>query len=215
MAPEYTIIIGLGLFLVLWYFIALTFSRYFSRRIYRWLYKDMSALGDPAGTKANWIGSMRFGARFVLSRPHAPFQSLEIMYVLESRGLMPVWLINILRGQRDLLIIRGNLRQPPGGELEVMSPDNRALQKIRQETALPWTLTDGPHNLVMAHRCLDARQVARFKPFLEQYGPNLKRLSCGPKEPHLFIALRLGNLPRHEASPLFQSLRKTISTLRQ
>jgi len=207
--PEYAILISLGLVLVSWYYITTIFSRRFSQRIYRWLKRDLAALGDPNSAQSNWInGSIRAGGRISLPRPHAPFQQLELMYVLESRGLMPHWLVTMWRGQRDLLVLRGSLRQQPSAELEILPADNQALQTMRQETANPWTLSDGPHRLVIAQRGASARLLDRLLPFLEKYGAGLKRLSWGPKEPHLLIALHLSSLTHEEAAAFFQAVRK-------
>jgi len=205
--PEY-VVMGLGLALVLWYFIAATYNRRFGVRIFRWLQRDFSKLGDSKNIQSGWIGSSRSGAQIVIQPAHPPFQRLELVYLLQSRELAPLWLINILRGKQDLIIVRGILRRQPTGEVEVLPPRNRALAKMRQETASPWTFADGPHSLVIAQRGASAEQVKWVKPFLDQYGAHLRRLSWGPQEPHLLIALRLDKLLQADAAAFFRDLRQ-------
>lgn len=204
--PEY-LVTGLGIFLAVWYLIAAIYNRRFGLRTYRWLQSGLGVLGDTKSVRASWIGSSGSGARVGLQRGHAPFQRLELVYLLESRELAPLWLLDMLRGKRDQLILRGTLRHQRTGEVEVLPPGDGALKTIQRETTKPWTLTDGPHNLVIAQRGSTEQQVDWVVPFLEKYGPNLKRLSWGPQDPHILIVLRLAGLQDTEAATLFQDIR--------
>jgi hypothetical protein len=205
-SPEY-IVTGLGLILALWYLIAIIYNRRFGLRIYHWLQGDLDELGDPKSVQAGWIGSSGSGARIVIQRAHPPFRRLELTYLLESRELAPLWLFDILRGKRDQLILRATLRQKRPGELEVLPSGDKTLSSLQQETAKPWTLTDGPHHLVIARRGPAQQQLDWVNPFLEKYGPRLKRLSWRPEDPHLLIVLRLSRLPDEKATDLFQNMR--------
>jgi hypothetical protein len=121
--------------------------------------------------------------------------------------LAPLWLFDVLRGKRDQLILRATLRQKQPGELEVLPAGDKLLKSLRSETTKPWTLTDGPHHLVIARRGPAQPQLEWANPFLERYGPNLKRLSWRPEDPHLLIVLRLSRLPEEKAATLFQTMR--------
>jgi hypothetical protein len=204
-SPEY-IVTGLGLFLAVWYLIALIYNRRLGLRLYRWLQSDLDVLGDPKSVQAGWLGSSGSGARIAILRAHPPFRRLELTYLLESRELAPLWLFDILRGKRDQLILRATLRQQQAGEVEVLPSGDRELSSLQQETAQPWTLTDGPHKLVIARRGPAQQQLEWVTPFLERYGPNLKRLSWRPQDPHLLIVLRLSRLPE-AAATFFQDTR--------
>lgn len=205
LTPEY-VVTALGLILAVWYFIAAPYNRRFGLRTYHWLQGGLDALGDPKNMQASWIGSSGSGARILLQAGHAPFQHLELIYLLESRELAPLWLIDRLRGKRDQLILRGSLRHKPAGELEVLPQNDSLVKKLRRETAAPWTFSDGPHRLVIAQRGSAGRQVESVRPFLERYGSNLRRLSWGPQEPHLVMVLRLNGLLDGEAAHLFEAI---------
>jgi hypothetical protein len=209
LTPEY-VVTGLGLVLVAWYLIAAIYNRRFGLRTYRWLQAGLEVLGEPKSVQASWIGSSGSGARIGLQRAHAPFQRLELAYLLESRELAPLWLMDVLRGKRDQLILRGTLGHQRSGELEVLPSGDRLLKTMRQETKPPWTLTDGPHNLVIAQRRAAKQQTEWVTPFLERYGPNLKRLSWRPQDPNILIVLRLAKLPDDEAATLFQNIRLAV-----
>ena len=116
MTPEY-VVMGLGLILVLWYFVFATYNRRRGVRIFRWLQRDFSKLGDSKNIQSGWIGSSGSGAQIVVQPAHPPFQRLELLYLLQSRELAPLWLIDVLRGKRDLIICRAVLRDRPGGEV--------------------------------------------------------------------------------------------------
>lgn len=206
LTPEY-IVTGIGLFLVAWYLIAAIYNRRFGLRTYRWLQAGLAVLGDTKSIQASWIGSSGSGARIGLQRAYAPFQRLELAYLLESRELAPLWLFDILRGKRDQLILRGTLRHKRVGELEVLPSNDKMLKALRQEATPPWTLADGPHNLVIAQRRSAKQQVEWVTPFLEKYGPNLKRFSWRPQDPHILIVLRLAGVSNDEAATLFQDIR--------
>ncbi len=206
LTPEY-VVTGLGLFLAVWYLVATIYNRRFGLRTYRWLQRGLGTLGDTKSVQAGWIGSSGSGARIGIQRAHAPFRRLELAYLLESRELAPLWLADVLRGKRDQFILRGTLRHKRAGELEVVPSGDRVLKTIQRETTSPWTLADGPHNLVIAQRGPTGQQAEWVAPFLERYGPNLKRLSWGPKDPHLLIVLRLTGLQDDEAATFFQNIR--------
>ena len=209
LTPEY-LVMGLGLFLVAWYLIFLIYNRRLGLGTYRWLQSGLDVLGDPKGVQAGWIGSSGSGARIAIERAYLPFQRLELTYLLESRELAPLWLIDILRGKRDQIILRGTLRHKRPGELEVLPAGDKLLKAIQQETTKPWNLTDGPHNLVIAQRRSAAQQVEWATPFLEKYGSQLKRFSRRSDDPHILIILHLAGLQGYESATLFQNIRSAV-----
>ncbi|MFN8457837.1 MAG: hypothetical protein U0401_24820 [Anaerolineae bacterium] len=112
LSPEYTFLIGLGLALILYFYLGMLYHRRLSRRIYNWLQRGLITLGDPHQAQAIWIGSSRNGGRIKLPQAHLPFQQVELFYVLQGGGLALLWLLNLWRGtQRDLLILRGIVRR--------------------------------------------------------------------------------------------------------
>ncbi|MBN1993637.1 MAG: hypothetical protein JW953_13130 [Anaerolineae bacterium] len=204
LTPEY-IVTGLGILLVVWYLFAAIYNRRFGLRTYRWLQRDLEVLGDKKSVQASWLGSSGSGARIGLQRARAPFRRLELTYLLESRELAPLWLVDVLRGKRDQLILRGTLRHPQGGELEII-PAGRKIKTLPQNPNNPWTLTDGPHHLVIAQRGAAKQQIEWVAPFLESYGSHLIRFSWGPQDPHILIMLRLAGLQNNQAAALFQAI---------
>ncbi len=207
--PE-QIVMGLGLILAVWYLAAAIYNRRFGLRVYRWLQRGLNILGDPKSVQASWIGSSGSGARLGIQHAAFPFKRLELVYLLESRELAPLWLIDLLRGKRDQLILRGTLRRRQSGELEILPVGDGALKTIQRDTTKPWTLTNGPHNLVIAQRSSTGQQAEQVVPFLEKYGPNLKRLSWGPQDPHIMMILRLAGLQDTEAATLFHDIRLAV-----
>jgi hypothetical protein len=205
LTPEY-IVMGLGLFFLAWYFVAIVYNRRLGLRTYRWLQTGLDTLGNRKQIRASWIGSSGSGARISLQSARPPFQRLELIYLLESRELAPLWLIELMRGKRDQLIFRGTLRQPQPGELEVLPAGDRLLQRLRRDVSLGWSFADAPHRLVLAQKDATTQQVEWITPFLEKYGPNLRRFSWGPQDPHLLIILRLAGLPDDDAAALFRHI---------
>jgi hypothetical protein len=205
LTPEY-VVMGLGLVLVAWYFVATVYNRRLGLRTFRWLQAGLDTLGNRKQVQASWIGSSGSGARISLKSARPPFQRLELVYLLESRELAPLWLFELIRGKRDQLIFRGTLRQPQPGELEVLPAGDRLLQQLRRNASLGWSFTDAPHHLVLAQKDATTQQVEWITPFLERYGLNLRRFSWGPQDPHLLIILRLTGLLDNDAAILFQHI---------
>src|SRR3990170_7569395 len=134
------IAIYLWVFLLLWYIAAAAYNRRRGVRAYRWLRPGLAKLGPISD--ARWIGSSGSGARLVVGKADRPFRQVEAAYLLETRELLPLWLINRLRGRRDALILRADLRSSPHGELEVMRRGDPRLKGITASAERnPWILS--------------------------------------------------------------------------
>src|SRR5574341_170242 len=114
-SPE-QVVVGIGIFLAVWYLLASMFNRRRGIAIYYWLKAGLDRLGSEVSGK--WIGSSGSGAHLKVNKATAPFKQVEIIYLLASRELLPLFLFDLLRGKRDRLILKGEVRQPIHGELE-------------------------------------------------------------------------------------------------
>src|SRR3970282_2777631 len=78
----------------------------------------------------------------VVGKADRPFRQVEAAYLPETRELLPLWLRNRLRGGRDALILRADLRSSPRGELEVMRRGDSRLKGITASGERnPWILS--------------------------------------------------------------------------
>jgi len=193
MEPGVVAIIGLCVFLALWYGGGHLYNRRRGQHLFRWLEMGLDVLGGER--EAGWIGSPASGARVNVVHAAPPFRRLEITLLLENREILPLWLFDRLLGKRDGLIIKSTLRSPRRGEVAVVSAKGRTAQGLRREQEQPWTWQEGPHGLAIAYRGAGARrQVAGLESWLETYGAHLHRFSWRKTDPHVQLQMTVGGL---------------------
>ncbi len=189
MDPGVIAVIGLCVFLALWYGGGYLYNRRRGQRLFRWLEAGLDVLGGER--EAGWIGSPASGARVNVTHAASPFRRLEITLLLENREIPLLWLFDHLRGKRDGLIIRATLRSPRRGEVEIGPASRRAARRQGQ----PWTWQEGPHGLTVAYQGPGAQQqVAALEPWLEAYGAHLRRFAWRKADPHVQLQMKVAGL---------------------
>jgi hypothetical protein len=192
LTPE-TILVGLGIFLAVWYLFASIFNRQRGLAIFHWLRDGMGQLGGEVASR--WIGSSGSGAQIQVRKANPPFRDIEIIYLLASRELLPLFLVDLLRGKRDQLIVKARLRTTHPGEVEVAPARSGKVRRMRAESEQPWSIKDGPHGLLVGTRGRSTqRQHAALAPFLDKYGLRVRHISWSNKAPHLIVILSLVGL---------------------
>lgn len=186
-------IIGLCVFLALWYGGGYLYNRHRGQRLFRWLETGLDVLGGER--EGGWIGSPASGARVNVLHAAAPFRRLEITLLLENREVPLLWLLDYLRGRRDRLIIRATLRSPRRGEVEVKTETSFGIRVRKRRREQPWTWQEGPHGLAVAYQGSGAqRQVAGLEPWLEIYGTHLRRFIWRKTDPHIQLQVKMAGL---------------------
>lgn len=201
------IAIYLGIFLLIWYAIAAVYNRRRGLRAYRWLQPGLKTLGRI--TEAKWIGSSGSGARLAIAKPERPFRRVEAAFLLETRELLPLWIINRLRGRRDALIIRADLRSAPRSELEVVPPADRRLGGLQAtDNRGAWKmLADLPAGFQGAARGRDTdRSAQQIQALLNTESAGIRHISVGLKPPHAIIEADLTILMAAPAETFFAHL---------
>lgn len=209
-----TIAVYLGVFLLLWYAAAAYVNRRLGVRTFNWLKPGVQSLGGIG--EARWMGSSGSGARLAVPRAKRPFQRLEVIFLLETRELLPLWLLNRLRGKRDTLILRAQLRSNPASEAEFFPQSDRSLRSIRSdgEEDVPWREVDSPkvNGFRAVGRGGQVEQVLQMcKPLLEDLGEKVRRLSISRTAPNVILELHLSGLLEAPAEDLFQSIQATFN----
>lgn len=191
LTPE-AIVGGLGILLAVWYLFASIYNRRRGIAIYNWLRAGLETLGGKVSGR--WLGSSGSGAELRIQDANPPFKALDIIYLLASRELLPLFLVNLLRGKRDRLIVKMTLRFNPRGEMEAVPARSGLARQMRSRHDRPWRIEDGPHGLVTGARGGgDVLRIASM-PLLEKYGDRVIQLSWAEKSPHLIATLSLAGL---------------------
>ncbi len=200
------VVIGLSIFLIVWYVIVGYLNRRRGIRIYRWLREGLDNIGEV--TDVHWIGSAGSGTQIKVDNTHEPFKALEATVLMESRELLPLWIFNILRHKRDELILRASLRKSPSQELEITRSTDREFHNIfsskQKKTFSPSEAPSGFQIAFRGGKKLKGKQ--HIEDFLEQNGSTIIRISLGHKEPHFVLRCRLADLREAPAENFFSSL---------
>lgn len=205
MEPGVAVVIGLCAFLALWYGAGYFYNRRRGQRLFRWLKAGLGVLSGEV--ESGWIGSSAAGARVNVTHAAAPFRRLELTLLLENREVLPLWLVDHLRGRRDRLIIRATLRSPRRSEIEIGSARRKAARR-RQE---PWEWQDGPRGLAIAHQGSGAQQqVTALQPWLEAYGAHLHKFIWRKSDPHILLEINLAGLLTAPSETLLEDLQAAL-----
>ncbi len=194
-----TIIIGLSIFLGLWYIIGSITNRRRGLETFRWLREALGTTGKV--DEARWIGSSGSGARLTVSKANRPFQRIEVVFLLDSRELLPLWLVNLMRGKQDEMILKATLRSLPSGQIEVARSGTKDAKELSTGTdSLSYQHTSTTTGFdIFSSRKVNDIHLAVLQSFIDNNHTALKRISLQKKMPHLILRadlppLREGNL---------------------
>ncbi len=197
--------------LVAGYLLGTWLNRRRSKTLGLWLQSGLSVLGGQ--TRWKWIGTMTSGAQVAITGADKPLRQAEILYLLLTRELLPLWGIELLRGKRDLLVLRAELRTQPAQEFEVV-PLRGSLRAAldRNPGPDPWQWQEMPAGLGLAtHGTPDPRAAGALRAFLETYGPAIQRFSLRGRSPHAILFARLNGLERTPSTAFLANVRDVLA----
>lgn len=182
-------------------------NRQRSKALGKWLQGALGVLGGRTNWK--WLRGMNSGAQVIVEAAGRPFRQLDISYFMLTRELPPLWGLELLRGKRDLLAVRGDLRALPRYEIEVLPLVSKLRQTLDAQTgARPFNWEEGPAGLGIGSRDPGAKaQIKRLRAFLDRYGPYIQRLSLRPRQPHLVLFINLSGIERTPPGDFARGLR--------
>lgn len=205
------VVIGLSIFLGLWYIIGSSTNRKRGLETFRWLRDGLETTGKV--TEARWIGSSGSGARLTVGKANRPFQRIEVVFLLDSRELLPLWLVNLLRGKQDEMILKANLRSMPTSEIEVGHSDSREIKSLlsdKQASPYQTSSTAADFEILSKRRVSDA-QTAQLQSFIQQYQGSIKRISLKKQMPHLVLRANLPPMREKNLEEFFKDLSTWLS----
>jgi hypothetical protein len=209
------VIIILSLVLAIWYFLGSIYNRRRGMKVFNWLRPGMEQLGKLS--EAKWIGSSGSGARLVVDKAQAPFQRVEVIFLLETREILPLWVFNHLRGRRDEIIMKSSLRSSPSPEWEAAHPGNRDFQKVvSADGKNSFEKIQGPEGYDLAFRGdHDEKLAGRLYDFLDHYRSAVWRVSVQRKAPNLILRANLPTLQEKPAEDFFLAIREVFKPEKQ
>jgi hypothetical protein len=116
MSPELAIFVVVVIAIVGWFALGTHVNVRKGHRFLEWLQGGLPIIGEK--TTLRWLGSSV--VHLQIEKAHEPFRRAEVLIVLEPRDVPPLWLLSRLRGRRDLLIVRTELRSIPTRQVEIL-----------------------------------------------------------------------------------------------
>ena len=209
------IAIGLSVLLGVWYVVGAIINRRRGVVTYHWLKAGLEQLGKIS--EAKWIGSSGSGARLLLEKTAKPFRRIEIVFLLESREIMPIWLFNRLRKKQDEMILKANLRQTPTQEAESAPSGDRKLKELLSAPSNklnPFRVSPAPEGFEIICRGMqDEEYLAALRRFLLKYSDSVFQFSLRRQMPHLILRVYLPPLLRIPAEDFIADMSSLVSTV--
>jgi hypothetical protein len=189
-------------------------------KVLGWLRQALRTIGEKSTLR--WLGSAVVELK--IQDAKAPFHRAEVLAVFEPRDVAVLWWYHHLRGRRDLLIFRAQLRQPPGFELEALEPDGWSTRGVEQHVRFRnWDpVTVGEH-LPAGDSHANAPRLRVYKagnvPHVQELiagllttisAPNcpVLRLAIRRSDPNLEVHWRLPDAQKIPAQDLFERLQR-------
>lgn len=204
------IVIGLSALFGVWFGVGTFFNRRRGIETYRWLQGGLKSLGKIS--EAAWIGSAGSGARLVVGNADSPFRRIEVIFLLESREILPLWLFNRFRNKKDEMILKSSLRNPPVQEIELFRErDRQAVSELGKPGNQTYEFNQTRQGFRLASRGReDAQILERLNTFLDKYPNAIRRVSIQRKSPQLMVRVDLPQLRQITGEAFFESLRQAL-----
>ncbi len=205
MSAELAIFVVVVIAIVGWFALGTHVNVRKGHRFLEWLQSGLPLVGEK--TTLRWLGSSV--VHLQIENAREPFRRVEVLIVLEPRDVPPLWLLSRLRGRRDLLIVRTELRSVPKLQVEILDQQawsTRAVDKeVRQQE---WQLVSS-HNLPFQVYALPP--VANIAELVtEARRPGLSLVRVGARRPNNSLELqwRLPSRPVSEARAVFETVQR-------
>ena len=129
MSPELAIFVVVVIAIVGWFALGTHLNVRKGYRFLEWLQSGLPLVGEK--TTLRWLGSSV--VHLEIENAREPFRRVEVLVVLEPRDVPPLWLLSRLRGRRDLLIVRTELRSVPKLQIEILDRQAWSTRTVDKE----------------------------------------------------------------------------------
>ena len=200
MSSELAIFVAVVVVIVGWFALGTHINIRKGHQYLEWLQEGLPLIGEK--TTLRWLGSSV--VHLQIEKAHEPFRRAEVLIVLEPRDVPPLWLLSRLRGRRDLLIVRSELRVAPKSQLEILNAEAWSARSIEREVkALQWQLVESlPFRIYALQLNTTPSDLITTA---DQTGFELIRLGVRHTGHALEVHWRLPSRPKSTSRALFQS----------
>jgi hypothetical protein len=199
------LVVAIGVFM-LWFALGTQRNIRKGNDLLKWLQRGLPQLGRK--TTLRWIGSS--AVQLDIVKAHKPFDSAQIVVVLEPRDVGFLWLWARARNRRDFMILRADLDRSPAFEVEAGDPSGwTGGDRLRKLDAAAWQRDAWEEqNVGVAHTPgIDVAPIREAWERLTEITGGVWRLSVRQRPPHLEIHVMPPDTSTTRAEDLFSAFR--------
>jgi len=132
---------------------------------------------------------------------------------LDSREIMPLWVVNLIRGKQDEMILKATLRSRPSGEFEVGRSGSKDVRNLLSGN------DSSPHQHVSTTSGFEVfskgksneTQLANLQSIINHHHLAINRISLQQQVPHLILRADLPPLREANLEEFFKDLASWLS----
>jgi len=205
MSPQLAIFVVVVIAIVGWFALGTHVNVRKGHRFLEWLQGGLPIIGEK--TTMRWLGSSV--VHLQIEKAHEPFRRAEVLIVLEPRDVPPLWLLSRLRGRRDLLIVRTELRAVPAQQVEILNPQSwSTIAADREVRHQQWQMVPSD---TLPFRVYVLPPIGNFAPLLaEATGPGLALVRVGVRRTNNSLEMQwlLPSQPSCAARTVFEAVQR-------
>lgn len=204
MSPQMAIFVAAVILIVGWFALGTHVNIRKGHRFMEWVQAGLPLFGEK--TTLRWLGSSV--VHLTIEKAHPPFRRVEVLIVLEPRDVPPLWLLSRLRGRRDLLIVRTEMRSVPKLQVEILHPEAWSTRSIASEAQqLQWQPMPGD---TLPYRIFAPAPVNAAELIAEAAAAELSLVRLGVRRANnaLEVQWRLPAKPDSEARSAFTAVQR-------
>jgi hypothetical protein len=192
-----------------WFAFGILYNLRRGNALLRWIQVGLPRIGER--TTFRWLGTS--AVEMVIQKARPPFRRQEIVIVLTPRDVPWLWLIAMLRGRRDTLILRAHLVSSPRSDLELADPKTwtgrMALEEASERGWESKNLDQGPFQgmRLMAPKGLlhlAEQSLAHIGAQAISLSPRYSRISLHRSTPNLELHIPFPDRNRPDAARFFE-----------
>ena len=205
MSSELAIFVVVVILIVGWFALGTHVNVRKGHRFLEWLQGGLPLIGEK--TTLRWLGSSV--VHLQIEKAREPFRRVEVLVVLEPRDVPPLWLLSRLRGRRDLLIVRTELRSVPQVQVEILDRQawsTKAVEsEVRQRQWQPVAYDNPPFQ---AYALPPVTNIADLVAVAGAAGLALVRIGVRRTNNSLEVQWRLPSQPASAARAVFETVER-------
>ena len=205
MSSELAVFVVVVILIVGWFALGTHVNVRKGHRFLEWLQGGLPLIGEK--TTLRWLGSSV--VHLQIEKAREPFRRVEVLVVLEPRDVPPLWLLSRLRGRRDLLIVRTELRSVPRLQVEILDRQawsTKAVEtEVRQRQWQPVAYDNPPFQ---AYALPPVTNIAGLVAVAGAAGLALVRIGVRKTNNSLEVQWRLPAQPASAARAVFETVER-------